>query len=164
MFFYLSKAIRQGWPEDKQFRKHLLKFKIIKKAAFLLLFFLLAALTSEAQKADSIPKDTLVVLGGKTVETQELEMTKNAFLKTGGIDVNQKGCAVEQYTYSMFALGNNIRETVHDSLFPQKLKNAVLNKSINYRYINIEGIIIRYNDDKRTAPDIDTIKVKFIYP
>ncbi|ALO13722.1 hypothetical protein L21SP5_00040 [Salinivirga cyanobacteriivorans] len=141
----------------------MLNFKYIQKATFIFLFVSLAALTLKAQKSDSLPKDTLILLGDKPVKAREIEMTKKAFLKTGKINVNQKGCTVDQYTYSMFALGNNIRATVHDSLIPEKLKRAVLDKRINYRYINLEGIVIRHGDDDLFIPEIDTIKVKFVY-
>lgn len=141
----------------------MLKIKYIQKAAFIFLIVSLTALTLKAQQSDSLPKDTLVLLGGKPVKAREIEMTKKAFLKTGKIDVNQKGCTVDQYSYSMFALGSNIRATVRDSLIPEKLKRAILNKHINYRYINIDGIIIRNGDDNLFIPEIDTIKVKFVY-
>ena len=127
------------------------------------MFFMVVAMQVDAQTKDTCPKDTVIVLGEKEIRTSEVKMTKRAFLSNGKIDVNHKDCSVEQYTYSMFALGNNIRQNVQDSLLPTQMKNAVLDNRINYRYINLEGITIRRKDGSITTPVIDTVKVKFVY-
>lgn len=107
--------------------------------------------------------DTLIVLGKIKVDTSQISMSKTDFLNNGKIKTNLKGLSVNSYKFSMFALGNSIKCTVNDSMFTTKLREAVLNEGINYRYINIEGVTLINRSGKITVPKVDTVKVKFKY-
>lgn len=117
-----------------------------------------------AQSGEKCQKDTVIMLGKKKVCSEKIQLTKNNFLKSGKITVNQPGCSVSQFTYSMFSLGSSIRKTVYDSMFPAAMKKMVRNPKINYRYINLEGVQIKIPGGQLIAPKVDTVKVKFIYP
>lgn len=107
--------------------------------------------------------ETLIIIGNKQVDTSIIEVSKSDFLSVGKIKTNQKGRSVNSYNFSMFALGNSIKCAVNDSMFTTKLREAVLDEKINYRYINIEGVQIIDKDGNISIPKVDTVKVKFIY-
>jgi hypothetical protein len=113
--------------------------------------------------SQSAPKDTLLVLGEVDIDTSIVKISKSDFLKNGKIKTNFKGVSVNSYNFSMFALGNSLRCAVNDSMFTTKLREAVLNRDINYRFINIEGVTLIDRTGKITVPKIDTVKVKFKY-
>ncbi len=132
---------------------------------YISIVFLVSLFTIESDAQNNeINGEIHTIVGNREVTKNEIEMTKNTFLKPGKLSVNQKGCSVESYTFSMFSLGAKIRETVKDSMFSTELRNAVRNKNINYRYINLEGIKIRSRNGEIISPVVDTVKVKFIYP
>lgn len=107
--------------------------------------------------------DTLIVLGKIKVDTSQISISKMDFLKSGKIKTNLKGLSVNSYKFSMFALGNSIKCAVNDSMLTTKLREAVLNKGVNYRYINIEGVTLIDRSGKISSPKVDTVKVKFKY-
>jgi hypothetical protein len=132
---------------------------IIKKLVIINLL-LLIGLHVWGQNTDN---ETLIVIGDRKVDTFQIELSKNDFLKAGKIKTNQKGWSVNSYNFSMFALGNSIRCEVSDSMYSTKLRESVENKKINYRYINIEGVKVIDKEGNISMPKIDTVKVKFIY-
>jgi hypothetical protein len=107
--------------------------------------------------------DTLIVIGQIQVDTTIIHLTKKAFLDEGKIKTNQKGVSVKSYNFSMFALGNSIKCFVNDSMYNTKMREAILNKKINYRFINIEGITLIDKAGNTIKPEVDTVKVKFKY-
>lgn len=105
-----------------------------------------------------------LMIGDIAVDSVVMKMGRAQLVAKNKLTTNQKGFSVHEFTYSMFALGSSVREVVKDSMFPIKMKNAILDREINYRYINIESVQLINKNKDVILPQIDTVKIKFLYP
>lgn len=105
-----------------------------------------------------------LMIGDRIVDSVVMEMGRKQLVTKSKFSTSKKGVTVMQFTYSMFALGSRVKETVNDSMFPEKMKNAILDRKINYRHINIESVKLIDKSKNILLPNIDTLKIKFLYP
>ncbi|MDA3865663.1 MAG: hypothetical protein PF489_02810 [Salinivirgaceae bacterium] len=130
----------------------------------LLIFSFMPAINGNCQTNTKINEETFLVVGNKVADSSVISILKTEFTKTGKLRTNKPGMSVKQFTYSMFTLGKNIRNTVYDSMMPKQMKELVHDEKVNYRFVNIEGVTFINSNNETIIPLIDTVKVKFLYP
>lgn len=110
-------------------------------------------------------KDSVsLMIGDRIVDSVVMEMGRSQLVNKNKFSTSKRGVTVMEFTYSMFALGSSVKETVRDSMFPSKMKDAILDRKINYRHINIESVKLVDKNKNILLPKIDTLKIKFLYP
>lgn len=144
--------------------KKISNLNLINHGKLLFLYAVGIVLFSNNATGQLLELNPLLIVGEKVVDTSVIELSKRTFKNYNKLTTNANDYYVSQYTYSMFALGRNIRETIYDSMFPTKMKEALRDNKTNYRYINIEGVKFKNKNKQEILPLIDTVKIKFLYP
>jgi hypothetical protein len=142
----------------------LLYLQWTKYLVVVLILLFLTTVNGNCQTNTGKNERALLVVGNKVADSSVISILKDEFTKTGKLRTNTHGMSVQKFTYSMFALGKNIRNTVYDSMMPKEMKELIHDEKINYRFVNIEGVTFINSNNETIIPLIDTVKVKFLYP
>ncbi len=105
--------------------------------------------------------DTLLVINSTFLDQEKLMLTREQLLNSDTIKINQKGLALDQFTFYAIALGKSITLTTNFPLLSEDMKNEIINKEINYKIIYLKDIILRAEDGRKLKPSIKTIKIIF---
>ncbi len=105
--------------------------------------------------------DTLIVLGEKIVDTYKILINREALLNVDSLSVNQKDLQVVSFSMNALALGQNITLKSMSNVLTAEMKNEILNKDVNYKFIYLKNILLESKDGREFYPSTKSIKIVF---
>lgn len=106
--------------------------------------------------------DTLLVVLGKVLDSDRIQMDRKQFANCDTLMVNVKGITIEKFTVSAIGLGQNVEVENVGAVIGDDVRNVVINKNPNYKFIYLKNILLRTLDGKACEPTSKSIKVVFI--
>ncbi len=138
--------------------------KIITNNILLLVFVSICNISysqSNTEKIYDHKTDTLIVLGEKIVDTYTILINREALLNIDLLSVNQNDLKVVSFSMNALALGQNITLNSKSNVLTTEMKNEILNKYINYKFIYLKNILLESKDGQEFLPSTKNIKIVF---
>jgi hypothetical protein len=105
--------------------------------------------------------DTLLIINGKPIDSERVLMTRQEIMNADTFRVNQKGLDIVGFTMTALTLGHSVELTTDKAILSQAMKNEILNKHSNFKFIYIKDINLQAKDGRLVAPSLNEIKVIF---
>ncbi|MDA3894095.1 MAG: hypothetical protein PF517_20745 [Salinivirgaceae bacterium] len=106
-------------------------------------------------------QDTLLIINGKAIDSERILMKRLQVVEADTFEVNQKGIKVLGFTMTAFALGRSIELISQKPIFSKEMKDEILNKQTNFKFISIKNINLQTKDGRAVNPSLETIKIIF---
>ena len=142
----------------------MLNFRNIVFIVFVLLF---CAKTNSISAQDLNKKmydiftDTLLIINGKTIDSDRVLMKRQEIIEADTFRVNQKGLTIVSFTMTALTLGHSVELTSDKPILTGAMQNEIINKQSNYKFIYIKNINLRTKEGKIVSPSINTLKIIF---
>jgi hypothetical protein len=121
--------------------------KSIKILLFVLLVFFVAEKVS-AQKIYDIYTDTLLIINGKPIDKDRILIKRKEILEADTFKVNQRGLTIMEFTMSAITLGKKVELKSNKPVLTSGMKNEILNKQANFKFIYLKNIILQTKDGR----------------
>lgn len=115
---------------------------------------------TELKKYD-VFSDTLLIINDKTIDCERVLMNRKELFEADTFKINQKGLQIASFTMTAFALGYSIELFSSDPILTQAMRNEIINKQANFKFIYIKDINLQAKDGRIINPSINTIKIIF---
>ena len=115
----------------------------------------------EGLKKYDIFLDTLLIINGKPITTERILMTRQEIMNADTFRINQKGLTIVGFTMTALTLGHSVELTTDKTILSQAMKNEILNKQSNFKFIYIKDINLQAKDGRLVAPSLNEIKIIF---
>jgi hypothetical protein len=134
--------------------------KSIKILLFVLLVFFVAEKVS-AQKIYDIYTDTLLIINGKPIDKDRILIKRKEILEADTFKVNQRGLTIMEFTMSAITLGKKVELKSNKPVLTSGMKNEILNKQANFKFIYLKNIILQTKDGRLVGLSTKQIKIIF---
>jgi len=140
------------------------KFRI----SILLIFIVLAELSinnlfsqnTELKKYD-VFSDTLLIINNKPIDCERILMNRKELFEADTFKINQKGLLIANFKMTAFALGYSVELYSDKPILSQAMRNEIINKQANFKFIYIKDINLQAKDGRMVTPSVNTIKIIF---
>lgn len=105
--------------------------------------------------------DTLLLINGKTINTERILMNRKEVVEADTFKINQKGLVLKSFTIQAITLGHSVELTTDKPIFSGAMKNEILNKQSNFKFIYIKDINLQTSDGRTVKPSLEVIKIIF---
>ncbi len=106
--------------------------------------------------------DTLLVIAGKTLCEYSTYFSREDFLNAEMIYVNHDDLVVASFNVSSFTLGNSLYISIRSNLITEALKKNLVSGEINYKYINLQDILLKDEQNNYIKPTLQNLKIIFL--
>jgi len=106
--------------------------------------------------------DTLLIVSGKVLDSDRVQIDRKLFANCDTIMVNVQGMTVEKFTISAISLGQNVEVENVGAIVSDDVRNVVINKTPNYKFVYLKNILLRTRDGRVCEPSSKSIKIVFI--
>ena len=128
---------------------------------FLILFSIIGKdVFTQELKFDKL-LDTLLIINGQTISSERIMMNRVDVAKSDTIRANQDDLKVISFTMTALTLGHSIELVSDKPLFTGAMKNEILNKQWNYKFIYIKDINLQTVNGRVVSPSLKTVKIIF---
>ncbi len=132
---------------------------------FILFLLVLNTLVTHAQCDDKkeydVFNDTLLVISDKNINTERIFMKREEIVNADTFRINQKGLTIVSFTMSAITLGNSVELVTDKPILSTAMRNEILNKQWNYKFIYIKNINLQTKDGRTVHPSMRTLKIIF---
>ncbi len=136
----------------------------MQKSVKILLFITLIFFTTEkisAQKTYDIYSDTLLIINEKPINKDRVLMKRKEMIEADTFKVNQRGLSITGFTMSAITLGRKVELKSNKPFLTAEMKDEILNKQSNFKFIYLKNIILRTKDGRSVGLSTKQIKIIF---
>lgn len=115
---------------------------------------------NEIAKYDKF-SDTLLIVNGEIISSDKIYMNRMDFVNSDTFRINQKGIIVASYSMTSFAIGKSIELESEMAVLTKAMKDAILNKQANYKFVSIKNINLQTKDGRLVHPSMSNLRIIF---
>jgi hypothetical protein len=128
---------------------------------FIILILIFKNISAQQISWDNYKNDTLIAIGTYILADEKIYMSRDTMLTNRELLTNIDSLKVISFTMTAFSLGKEFEGKSDSSLLTSSMINAIRERNINYKFVNLKEIKLKNLSGEIYVPSIEKIKIIF---